>query len=197
MGILEFFVESSLFNPNDEYGRDSLYLCSPIEDSFGYTFFYEAKLINYDKLVSGRELEAKLGGVECQADTDCLFTGECMTKCEANRCTHRMTRPHLVNFCSFLDKFLLALGDMPERATSRLVPLVARCARLEAFHLSESLTYEKSSMPVTFEKHARVLERASFWNRTIEYSVLVEDLKRTLWELIRHVEDPKKKKQKE
>jgi hypothetical protein len=37
-GILEFFVDLVSLNPNNELSEESLYLCSPIETSFGYTY---------------------------------------------------------------------------------------------------------------------------------------------------------------
>lgn len=54
IGILEFFIDAMTLNPNDEFGRDSLYLCSSIEKSFGYTFSNEGSfylLIHVQHLV--------------------------------------------------------------------------------------------------------------------------------------------------
>jgi hypothetical protein len=189
MGILEFFLDSSIFNPNDEFGMDSLHLCSPIEDSFGYTFFMEGKLLNYDHLMSGRDLVQKLDRIHCTQDSDCIYTKNCVTKCIANKCSHHMSRPQIVNYCAFLRRFLAGTD-----AVKTLEPMLEKCARMETVYLRESLVYEKNEMPLSFEKHKNYLERSAFWNKSIENTMLIDDLRRTMWNLIKLVEDPKKKK---
>jgi len=111
LGILEFFIDAVSFNPNDEFGADSLFLCSPIESSFGATFINEAKLTNYNDILNGRELQAKLAGVYCQNDADCLYTQQCHTKCNlnTNKCTSDLIKPQIVYFCEFVQAYLLGL----------------------------------------------------------------------------------------
>jgi hypothetical protein len=189
MGILEFFLDSSVFNPNDEFGQDSLYLCSPIEDSFGYTYFMEAKLLNYDYLMSGRELVKKLDTVHCSQDSDCVYTKSCVTKCIDNKCSYHMTRPQLVDYCGFVGRFL-----EDQEVIVKLKPLLDKCQQMETVLLRDSLVYEKSDMPMTFEKHNNFMERSAYWNKSIENSMLIDEMRRTMWDLIKNVEDPKKKK---
>jgi hypothetical protein len=64
-GILEYIYDQDSFNPNDEFGLDSLILCSPLEKSFGYSFTYEAKLFDFDNLINLRDLQAKLSDRSC------------------------------------------------------------------------------------------------------------------------------------
>jgi hypothetical protein len=189
MGILEFFMDSPIFNPNDEFGQDSLYLCSPIEDSFGYTFFMEAKLLNYDHIMSGRDLVHKLDNIHCTQDSDCIYTKDCVTKCIANKCSHHMARPQVVNYCHFLKRFLSDTEALP-----KVEHLIQKCLQLETVYLKESLVYEKNEMPLSFEKHKNYLERSTFWNKSIENSMLIDEMRRTMWNLIKLVDDPKKKK---
>ena len=104
IGILEFFLDIVSFNPNDDFGLDSLYLCSPIETSFGYTFKNEAKLINYDNLISQRELRDIMKQRSCQSDLDCVYTDECAARCElsTNTCTSNLVHPQIFNYCKFI-----------------------------------------------------------------------------------------------
>lgn len=92
LGILEFYAQAPEFNPNDELGLDSLLLCAPVEDSFGYTFGNEAKLVNYNELLSAREAIDRLGRHKCTADSDCMLTKQCAFQCDtaATKCTTKL-----------------------------------------------------------------------------------------------------------
>ena len=108
IGILEFFLDSVSFNPNDEFGDDSLYLCSPIEHSFASTFINEAKLVNYDEVMNGRDLRELLAEQTCYSDEDCIYTKQCQTRCDfrTNLCTTELVKPQVAYFCSFLRDYL-------------------------------------------------------------------------------------------
>lgn len=112
LGILEFFLDAVSFNPNDEFGSDSLYLCSSIETSFGVTFYNEAKITNYNQLLNGRELQQQLSDVYCYSDGDCVYTKMCQTRCnlKTNRCTSDMVKPQIVQYCMFLREYLLGMA---------------------------------------------------------------------------------------
>jgi len=109
IGILEFFLDNVSFNPNDEFGDESLYLCSSIEQSFASTFINEAKLINYDKIINGRDLRELLADRTCYGDEDCIYTKQCQSRCDqkTNKCTSELVKPQLTYFCSFLRDYLL------------------------------------------------------------------------------------------
>lgn len=106
IGIFEFYSEASNFNPNDDFGPNSLLLCSPIEESFGYTFYNNAKLINYDGLMTTVEALRQLGvyspgGVKtCRTDSDCVLTDECSFKCDIQqqKCMPRLVRKSIQKF---------------------------------------------------------------------------------------------------
>lgn len=108
IGILEFFLDSVSFNPNDEFGDDSLYLCSPIEHSFASTFLNDAKLVNYDEVMNGRDLRELLAEQTCYSDDDCIYTKQCQTRCDTrtNLCTSELVKPQIAYFCSFLRDYL-------------------------------------------------------------------------------------------
>ena len=100
LGILEFFSQATEFNPNDEFGADSLLLCSPIDLSFGYTFLNEAKLINYDWIMTTAEALSILDGEtnrvrpHCRTDADCVITDQCSFHCDTNtnKCVGKLVR---------------------------------------------------------------------------------------------------------
>ncbi len=111
LGILEFFIDATSFNPNDEFGADSLFMCSKIESSFGATFLNEAKITNYNEILNGRELQTKLADVFCKRDEDCFYTKQCHTKCNlnTNKCTSDLIKPQIVHYCEFLKEYLFGL----------------------------------------------------------------------------------------
>lgn len=96
LGILEFFSYATAFNPNsDEFGEtpSSLLLCAPIEHSFGYTFFNEAKLVNYDGLLTTQEALDNLNKPhKCRYDSDCVLNENCAFQCnvKTGRCTGKL-----------------------------------------------------------------------------------------------------------
>lgn len=190
IGVLEFFLEAAAFNPNDEFGIDSLNLCSSIEDSFGYSFYMEGKLINFDQIYSGRELVDRLSGVRCSSDSDCQLTSQCVTKCVDNKCSHELTRPQLVHFCEFLKEYLVDLTDVIDELASEL----SQCARLQTFYMSDRVAFDSNEMPLTFEQTQSFMERESYWNKSIEYSIMVANIKRKLWSHAKWTDPPKKKK---
>ncbi len=190
MGILEFFTEASQFNPNDEFGPDSIYLCSPIQDSFGYTFFFETKLTNYENLLSGNDLTKKLENVHCQTNSDCFYTTECTTKCIQNKCSHYLTKPQLVDFCSFVKLFLIDLNDV----LKKLEPILDKCLKLETnFIQDKSILFSKNQLLSNFEEYDKFLQLENYWNKSVDYSTTIENLRSSLWNMIRFVDDPKKK----
>ena len=190
LGILEFFVDAPLFNPNDEFGADMLYLCSPIYDSFGYSFILDAKLLRFDSLLTARELQAKLSGRVCKSDRECGLTSQCVAKCVLNRCTRHLTRPQLVGFCAFLGKYL----DESELIRAKRVEfdsLIRQCMSLENLFTSTGLRYGKADV---LEEFARFSDRVFYLNYTVEYNLLTDKLKSLLWREIRMQSMPQRPK---
>ena len=135
LGILEFFQEAESFNPNDEYGANSLYLCSSIESSFGYNYAFDVKLLNYDDLWTARELESKLSDRYCAYDTDCTYTSTCISKCDmkTNRCTSYLAEPQIVNVCRFIKVYLLDVDNTDSNITNvekKFDRILKRCFKL-------------------------------------------------------------------
>lgn len=187
---MEFYLDSVSFNPNEEFGPESLYLCSSVQSSFGYTFFNEAKLINYDHLTNGRELNQILENRFCQTDLDCTYTLECMTKCDlnTNKCSYELSTPQIHHFCKFLNEFFANNLNI----TEQLNPLIERCLNLKTFSLDQKLLFKREEMPLSFKEHRAYLEKRSYWNSSQEYSLVTQELHSKLWEWVRLAKDPVK-----
>lgn len=192
IGILEFFLDSVSFNPNDEFGDDSLYLCSPIEHSFASTFLNEAKLVNYDEVMNGRDLRELLAEQTCYSDEDCIYTKQCQTRCDikTNLCTSELVKPQVAYFCTFLRDYLLDNTNV----TETLEPLIERCEKLESFGKYSNSMYIKNERPMNYEHHKIFVKQLNYWNNSNEYALVTNKLMNTLWEYIKLAKDPQKKK---
>lgn len=194
IGIMEFFLDIIAFNPNDEFGPSSLYLCSSIDSSFGYNFYNEAKLLNYDDLYSGKEIEEKLSNRYCKSDLDCVFTKECSMKCDlyTNKCTYQIVRPQIVDYCLFLRNYLNYHPNM----TNLLDPLIEKCLKLNNLYLEdEKMLYDKNEMPINFNRHKSFIEASNYWKNSLEYTTVTNELSSAIWSLIKFSKDPVKKKE--
>jgi len=186
-------MDAISFNPNDEFGKDTLYLCSPIESSFGFTFFNEAKLIEYENLLTGKELEEKLSDRNCNTDADCVFTKQCASKCNTTtqRCTYQLVHPQIVDICRFIKENIVT-----ESNKHSFMPLVDKCEQLKPVYLSADIAYKKNEMPLRYEKHKIYLEQSSYWNSSLQYAEVTRDLHALMFDLIRLSRDPVKPKKK-
>jgi len=193
LGILEFFLDAISFNPNDEFGKESLYLCAPIESSFGFTFFNEAKLIEYENLFTGKELEEKLSERKCTMDADCVYTKQCSTKCNTTtqRCTYQLVQPQIIDICRFIKENLVT-----ESNKQSFMPLIDKCEQLKPVYLSPDIAYTKIEMPLSYEKHKIFLEQSTYWNSSREYAEVSGDLHALMFDFIRLSKDPVKPKKK-
>ena len=193
LGILEFFLDAISFNPNDEFGKESLYLCAPIESSFGFTFFNEAKLIEYENLLTGKELEEKLKDRRCDSDADCVYTKQCASKCNmtTQRCTYQLVQPQIVEICRFIKDNLVT-----ESVKQSFMPLVEKCEKLKPVYLSPHIAFKRVEMPLSFDKHKIYLEQSSYWNSSLQYAEVSRDLHALMFDLIRLSKDPVKPKKK-
>jgi hypothetical protein len=191
-GILEFFLDIISFNPNDEFGNDSLYLCSPIETSFGFTFTNDAKLLFYDELYKASELKQLLQYRNCKTDADCNYNKQCTTKCDVstNKCTGHLVQPQIVDFCVFIKNNLLEYQNV----TPILKPIIDRCLDIKTLPISEKniFLYEKNEMPLSFAKYKAYLAQSNYWNKSIELALVSNELTKQLWDLVKYVKDPVK-----
>lgn len=192
IGILEFFLDSVSFNPNDEFGDDSLYLCSPIEHSFASTFLNDAKLVNYDEVMNGRDLRELLAEQTCYSDDDCIYTKQCQTRCDTrtNLCTSELVKPQIAYFCSFLRDYLFDNVNV----TATLKPLIESCEKLKPIGKYASSMYIKNERPMSFEHHQVFMKQLNYWNSSNEYALVTNQLMNTLWEYVKLTKDPQKKK---
>jgi hypothetical protein len=189
LGILEFFIDSPSFNPNEEFGPDSLYLCSPIRESFGYSFILDAKLLKYDHLYTGRELAELMNKKSCTNDFDCVFTNDCITKCIDNKCSSQLIRPQLVNYCLFLENYL---NDTHLYRNQNFRDLINQCIKLDSISIDLDVVSKAKSINFlfNFEELKLNAQREVSWNKIIEYSMLTDRLKEILWKEIKLVDHP-------
>jgi hypothetical protein len=196
ISILEFYLDSESFNPNDEFGTNSLYLCSSIESSFGYTYAYDAKLLNYEDLLTGNELEIKLNDRYCSYDSDCIYSSTCISKCNkiTNRCSPYLAEPQLVNLCKFIKIYLLD-GNKNINVTNvddQFYDLLKRCYKLSNISISDSIFSFAFSKSKNVETKESVMEidRHSNLTYSLEYSLVANELKALLWSFIKYTKDP-------
>ena len=210
LGILEFFMDASSFNPNDEYGSSSLLLCSPIATSVSYDYVNEAKLANMHELYTSGELVAYLnnGSRHCLSDADCVYNEQCELRCDttAHQCTHHLVRPQLVHYCRFVKEFVTFETDVGGNLTTKLNALLDRCERLETVYqmpdaasaaaaaAGGSLLADNAKLPVDFVKHKAWLRQQAEWQRTFELIETAGELSELLWDQVKFIKDPPAKK---
>lgn len=214
-------MDAPFFNPNDEFGADSLHLCSQIENSFAYTFLNEAKLVNFDHLLNAQEIIERLNGKpsryssvrnermsepvakstvrsqhRCSSDLDCAYSGECSFKCdmEAKKCDlSQPIKPQLVLYCEFLENFFTDKQEI----MLKLKPLINRCLNLNIHALADNVNARKylsqrNEMPLNYENVNDFVLKKAYWMQSDNYSELLQDMHFTLWDMVRLSEDPKK-----
>ena len=75
--------------------------------------------------------------------------------------------------------------------------MLKRCDELKQFYAEpRSLLYAKSEMPLTYDKVGEFVARRDYWSRAEEYSMLLNDLERVMWEHVRLAADPVRPKKK-
>jgi hypothetical protein len=203
LGIWEFFIDSVSYNPNDEFGVNSLYLCSSIESSFGYTYTNDAKLVDFTELWHASEIESKLKHRHCKSDSDCIYNDFCTTICDVKRnvCTYKLNRPQIGNACNFLYDYLSDNTNI-----TVLLKLFDDCKKLSNdLSLMSSDFYNNAnslnSIPskdifLSFENYKHHLKTQLFNNLTMEYTRITNGIQQQLWQHIQFAKDPIKKKKK-
>jgi hypothetical protein len=189
LGILEFYMDIASFNPNDELGYDSLYLCSQIEISFGYTTDIESKLIDFENLISIKQLENKLENKYCKNDSDCSYNSQCITKCNLNakKCSSKLNKLQIIDFCEFLKRYLYDVNHLK----MSLEPIILRCLKLKLFDFDKKILFKKLEMPVSYKNLKLFSIQSNYWNISFEYTNVVNDLKSVLWKWTQKLNDSK------
>lgn len=95
-----------------------------------------------------------------------------------------------MNFCKFLRQFF----DDDKNITDLLDTSLARCSQLKTFYADERILYAKNEMPLTYPNVGEFVERRQYWSQAEEYSLLLNELHKTMWEEIKFAPDPKKPK---
>jgi hypothetical protein len=188
LSILEFYMDAPLFNPNDEFGPDSLYLCSKVRKSFGFSYFLDGKLLNYDHVYTARELKQLLSNRTCERDQDCFFTDECITKCVENKCSEYLIQPQLVVFCEFAKDYLYQ--EIYHGKDKTLFELIEECVKLKSLYVNSGILYGKLNS--TDKKIAE--DRKAYIDYSIEYSIFTYKLHHALWNEIRLLPTPVRQK---
>lgn len=195
LGVLEFFLDANSFNPNNEFSDDSLYLCSPIDLSFGYTFLYEAKLLNYDEVHTGAEFAALMSKRKCSSDADCVYTSSCQAKCDLNtlKCTNNLVEPQIVAFCRFLRGYL-----SDGNSTQTMEPIIDRCIsdlkNIDELKKHGPTTTSKYDMPLKFAEFKSYMAQMTYWNVSLNYATITNELHGQLWKHAKYLKDPVKRK---
>ena len=192
LGILEFFLDAVSFNTNDEFGSDSLNMCAPIEASFGYDRLNEAKLINYESIFTGKQLEAQMSNRLCYSNRDCVYSDECATKCnnQTHKCSSTLTKPQIINFCLFVKKFLSDNLNV----SLMLDPLLDKCLKLKLSFEDENILFGKNEIPARFDRNS--INRSEYWKNSHEFIEVTNEIYHILWENVRFLKDPVKPKKK-
>ena len=56
--------------------------------------------------------------------------------------------------------------------------------------------YYKNERPVSYEKHKIFNAQMNYWNNSMDYAILTNNLRTTLWEFVKLTKDPQKTKKK-
>ncbi len=187
---MEFYLNLLTLNPNDEFGNSSLYLCSSIEKSFGYTFFYEAKVINFDDVLNVNELEQNLNNRKCESDIDCVYNEYCTATCNKHtkKCSGVLNKLQVSDYCNFLRKYLLDSKNV----TDILEPILDKCEALKPFVNTNNFLYLKNDVPLNWDKQKDFLLNSEYWLKASEFTMVTNQLKSVLWNLIKYNKDPVK-----
>jgi hypothetical protein len=189
MSVFEFYIDAGLFNPNDEFGLDTLYLCSPIRKSFAFSYILDGKLLNYDHLHTARELKQLMSNRTCVTDHDCFFTDECTLKCIGGRCSEHLTRPQLILFCEFAKKYLFR--EIYEDRSVPIATLLDKCVNLQTLYSNISMYAREMS---DAEARTAATSLKAYMDYAIEYSILTDEIRAALWEPIRLLPTPTRAK---
>lgn len=95
-----------------------------------------------------------------------------------------------MNYCKFLRKFF----DDDRNITDLLDTSLARCSQLNTFYADERILFAKSEMPLTYPNIDEFIERREYWSQAEEYSLLLNEMHKLMWEKIKFAPDPKKPK---
>lgn len=132
----------------------------------------------------------KLSDRYCKSDLDCVYNNQCSTRCdtETNKCTYYLSKPQIVTYCEFLNKFL----NDNSNVTQVLGSLIEECLNIKTLIEKKSLVYDKNEMPVSFEKHRVYMAKSEYWKNSMEFATFINKLHMTLWDWIKFSQDPVK-----
>jgi len=188
---LEFFLDAVSFNLNDEFGEDSIYLCSPIITSFGYNKLKEIKLIDYERIFTGKQLKEKFSNRKCKSDVDCVYNEQCGMTCHQSTCTHYSSIPQIVNYCVFLRNYFTNSNSIATEFES----LLNECLEIKTLKpISDEIIFGKNEMPLNFNKHNLFKSRATYWELANNYTRITSELRHFLWEQIKFYSEKTTKK---
>ncbi len=189
LGILEFFNDAVSFNLNDEFGKDSLYLCSSIEKSFGLNNLKEIKLLDYEAIFTGRQLKENLSNRKCFSNDDCVYNQHCGTTCLNNTCTFYSPKPQLVNYCIFLRNFFNNNPQLTKEFNSTL----SNCLELDTLK-SEEIYFGKNESPIiSFDKYDSFKARDNYWKSAENYGRVIREFYEFFWKQIKFVTEKTRK----
>ena len=108
-----------------------------------------AKLINFEALISSRQLEEQLADRKCKNDSDCVYNEQCAATCnkDTKKCTGHLSRPQLIYYCLFLRKYLLDNKNI----THLLESLLDKCESLKPIVSVNSVMFARNNMPLRYK----------------------------------------------
>ena len=90
--------------------------------------------------------------------------------------------------------FLFSESIDNKNVTSTLEPLIDRCEKLSLIGKEFTSMYTKNERPLNYEHHQEYVKQLNYWNSSNEYALVTNKLINTLWEYVKLVKDPQKKK---
>lgn len=140
LGLLEFAMDAY------QHGDDgTFYLCNISENLIGYTKHFEVKLLDLSFVLPKEEFGKRMSQLKCSADSDCVFSEQCVAKCDTNRsvCSGELVKPSFYYMCQIVKPFILS--GMPKAILGDMLNLFQRCSELEFsltdLDLKHSLVY--------------------------------------------------------
>lgn len=147
------------------------FMCEIKPTNFGVSFDYEAKVVEFDSLITERQLLQNSANKHCFFDSECYYGNGCSMICDVNSrtCSTIPRRPIVSVVCDILKDYILY--DSPDDFKFRFESLISQC---------QSLTFS---------------------NHTIPQNVIPAKIKELLWNQVKNKPvdwlNPKKVKKKE
>ena len=155
---------------------------------FEFKIEFEAKLIDFDHLISSKQLNDQLVNRRCSSDSDCQYNHLCTTKCnlKTKRCTLQLNNLQIINYCRFVERYLFDSDEFKKN----MQPIIQRCLTIKSFDddqfmsSNKSVMYLKNEMPIRFNNLKTHIAQSQYWKLSTDYTNIINELQSSLCMII-------------